>query len=724
MTSPMSNYSRSQDGTEFLDHFKKSTIKSDPRLEFHQDVVKDFGESYERAYQLWNTFLAEAYKDMSYHLGNQWSLEELSYLNNQRRSSFTYNKIRRLINLVQGYQRKNRLSTVVSPIENASEETAKQFTDVMQYIMQTADGYDALSTSFKGALITGLSFISPYLDYRNDPVSGDIKFHVDDWNAVIMDPFWSKRDLSDCSFVARRKFLSRTEICSLIPDKEDEIMGLPWGSRDDKFTYLPYARQWGMQKLLNYNEYWRTKWEMKDVLVDMETGETREWEGDRKRLKAYREIYPQIDVMRKPVKTVELGIIVEGELLYYGKDPFGLNDYPFVPMTCVWEPSYDLWSWKMQSLVRILRDPQTEINKRRSKMVDMLDSQLNTGYIAKTNSVSNPTSLYKSGQGQVIWMKPEAQLADVQRIEPPRLDPSMFQLEAEFEKDMFEVLGLSPENVGMAENEKIETAGILAKARQAAGWVPMQEIFDGLRETQKLLGRKVLKLMQMNYTPEKIKLICKQDPTPEFYSKVFSQYDVSIEEGVLTDTQQQAQFTQLLALKSLGVDVTDEELIMNSQLHDKKPMADRFKAQREQAQQQQQMEVQMAMQNQAVVTDSLHAKAHSDQSLAAERMARIQLDQALNAERISRSQEDRTAGVLNLVKAIKELEGMDLDAIIKSVNLIQGLQAQQAAQEPDTPAPKDLGDLPKLPSEEGPKTPTTPSPQGNPQEPATAGPPV
>ncbi len=409
-------------------------------------------------------------------------------------------------------------------------------------------------------------------------------------------------------------------------DKEQVINSLPWGSRDDKFTYMPYARQWGMQKLLNYTEYWRQKWEIKDVLVDMVTGETREWDGDKKRLALYKETYPQIEVMKKPVKSVELGIIVEGELLYYGKDPFGLSDYPFVPFMAIWEPSYDLFTWKCQSLVRLLRDPQTEINKRRSKMVDLLDSQLNSGWIAKTNSVSNPTSLYKSGQGQVIFLKPEAQMTDIQRLQSPGIDPSMFQLEAEFEKDLFEILGMSPENVGMAENEKIETAGILAKARQAAGWVPMQDIFDGLRESQKLLTRKVLKLIQINYTTEKIKLITKKEPTPEFYSKMFSQYDVSVEEGVLTDTQKQTQFMQLVALKQMGVNVTDEELVSNSSLHDKKPMAERYKAEREAAMQTQAAQTQQAMQHQAVVTDSLNSKAQRDLSITSERMGKIQLD--------------------------------------------------------------------------------------------------
>lgn len=664
----------SRESSEYLEHYRKEVIKSDPRLEFHQDVIKDFGESYERAYQLWNTYYAEAYKDLSFYLGNQWSLEELSYLNNQRRSSFTYNKIRRVINMVQGYQRKNRLATIVSPVEDSSELTAEIFTDAMQFVMNYGDGYEAISDAFKGALTTGLSFISPYLDYRSDPVSGDIRFHRDDWNAVIMDPFWSKKDLSDCGFISRRKFLSRTEVKSLIPDKADVIDALPWGSRDDKFTYMPYARQWGMQKLLNYTEYWRTKWEMKEVLVDMETGETRPWDGDKQRLKLIRQMLPQLEVIKKPVKAVELGIIVEGELLYYGKDPNGLDDYPFVPFTCIWEPSYDLFEWKCQSLVRIVRDPQTELNKRRSKMVDIIDSQLNSGWIAKTNSVSNPTSLYKSGQGQVVFIKPEANMADIQRLEAPQIPPSMFQLEAEFEKDIMEIAGVNSELFGMAENEKVETAGILSKMRQSAGLVNLQDIFDGLRESQKILGRKTMHLMQKNFTPEKIKMMTKKEPTPEFYSKSFSKYDVVIEEGILTDTQKQSQFIQLMALKSVGVPVANDLIIKNSSLHNKKELQDNLEQQAQAQQQMQQQMTQFEIQKGA-------AKMEADKALAAERLNKIQLDAALSAERISRAEEDRTGGVLNLVKAIKEIQGMDIENIAKAVAILQGIEASEKQQQ-------------------------------------------
>lgn len=683
MASPMSDYSQSRDTKDFLDYYTKST-KEDQRLAEHQDVIKEFGENYERSYQLLNTFYAEAYKDMSYYLGNQWSLEELSYLNNQRRSSFTYNKIRRLVNMVQGYQRKNRLSTIISPIEDASEQTAELFSDVMQFVMQSSGGYEIISDAFKGSLTTGLSFVSPYVDYRNDPVSGDVKFHLDEWNAVIMDPFWTKKDLSDCNFIARRKFLSKNEVVSLLPDKTDQIEALPYGTRDDKFSYMPYSRNsGGLQKLLNYNEYWKAKWETKEVLVDMETGESQVWKGDRARLRLFRETYPQLELMKKPVRQVDLGVIVEGELLYYGTDPYGLDDYPFVPFTCIFEPSYDLYNWKLQSLVRLVRDPQTELNKRRSKMVDIIDAQLNSGWIAKTGAVTNNASLFKSGNGQVIFLRPEAQMTDIQRIQAPEIPASMFQLEQEFEKDIMEIAGVNSELFGMADNDKVETAGILSKMRQSAGLVNLQDLFDGLRESQKILGQKTLKLIQKNYTPEKISLISKKDPTSEFYSGSFAKYDVVVEEGVLTDTQKQAQFVQLAALKGMGVLPPEGNvlLIKNSNLRDKKELTDVMEQQARAAQQMQQQQTELQMQELAIANQVAVSKSESDQALAAERLNKIQLDAALSAERISRAEEDRTAGLLNLIKAVKELEGIDLNQLTQKINILKALEGNQANEE-------------------------------------------
>jgi hypothetical protein len=677
MANPMQN---SPDAHDFLEDFKKKTnMKS--KLAEHQDIVKEFGENYERAYQQLNTFQAEAYRDEAYFLGYQWSLEELAYLNNQRRSSFTYNMIRRIITLVDGIQRQNQLGSRVTGIEDADEETADVLSSVLQYVMEYGGGYEKKNDAFKDALIAGISFISPYIDYRDDPVSGDVKFKLDQWNSAMWDPFYYEPDLSDCSFFSRRKYLSRTEVVSLLPNQEDIINQLSYGTRDDKFTYLPFARQWGLQKLMNYTEYWRRSWKVKNVLVDMESGEVTEWKGDNERLKHLKLIHPAFEIMRKPVKTVELGIIVEGELLYYGQDPYGLDDYPFVP--CYggeFRPSFDLYTWKLQGLVRFVRDPQTELNKRRSKMVDILDAQLNSGWIAKTGAVTNQNSLFKSGNGQVIFLKPEANMEDIQRLNAPDIPQGQFALMDAFEKDIPNILGINPEMLGMPENEKVETAAILAKMRQSAGLISLRGIFDGLATTQKILSRKVLKLIQKNYTPEKIRLITKKEPTAEFYSQAFARYDVVVEEGVLTDTQRQAQFSQLLALKTMGFNIPESLIIEKSSLQGKRELNEILDAeadQQNQMMQEQQAKEQEVLRMQAV---GIEAKAKNDQALAMMHMSEINLKNAENAERIQRAEEDRTAAQLNFIKALKELQEMDLNGMTQKINMLKELGTIQSAE--------------------------------------------
>ena len=148
-----------------------------------------------------------------------------------------------------------------------------------------------------------------------------------------------------------------------------------------------------------------------------------------------------------------------------------------------------------------------------------------------------------------------------------------------------------------------------------------------------MVSEKAVKMIQANYTPEKIRLITKKDPTPEFYSGSFSRYDIVVAEGILTDTQRQTQFAQLVALKQMGIlpPEGDRLIIKNSGLHDKKELQQAVEATQKQQAAMAQAQQQQAMEQQAVVTHSLNAKAESDQALAAERIAKIQTDAAVNA---------------------------------------------------------------------------------------------
>jgi hypothetical protein len=65
--------------------------------------------------------------------------------------------------------------------------------------------------------------------------------------------------------------------------------------------------------------------------------------------------------------------------------------------------------------------------------------------------------------------------------------------------------------------------------------------------------------------------------------------------------------------------------------------------------------------------------AHSQEGLAKERIAKIETDKAVAQDKLRRAHQEDTASLLNVIKAIKELKGMDLDHLMTQVDILNAL---------------------------------------------------
>ena len=644
------------------------------------DIIREFDTYYNEAYAAWDPFFPEAERDLRFFLGDQWDEREKRQLFQEGRSTFVFNRVRRNINMVTGYQRKHRLSSVVAPIEDSDQKTSDQLSQLLLYAMNAGDGYQNISDCFAGALKTGWNLMSVWVDYRDDPINGDIKFGREPYNGFILDPYLTKLDFSDCGYILRRKYLNVDHVASLLPGQEKEVYSLyrvGW-ERDDKFTWLPYQRQPNGQELMAYNEMYMQKWKNVPMLVDMETGETTEFDTDNDALKLIMEQYPQLKVVQRPKRYIELHVIVNDHVMRSEINPYELDEYPFVPFTAIFEPESDQWGLKVQSLTRCMIDPQREANRRRSQMVDILDSQINSGWIANENSVINPRSLFQSSQGKVIWRREDAPPGALEKIPPAQIPPSMFQLQELFDKDMTEIAGINEAAFGQTENAG--ESGVMMMLRQGAAIVNLQELFDNLRQSQKSMSKKVLKLIQ-NWKPAKVKRILNEDPTPQFYEEEFTKYDVTVQEGILTDTQRQMYFRQLVDLRQLGAPVTGEMLAKAAPIQGKseyvEEVAQMEKEQAQQAQQQQEQQQQLMDAQRQLA----QAKAISDIALSKERFTRAVANMGLEDERASAAVENRADAALQRTRAMKELSAMDDDRLVKYLGIIRMMEEMNRQKE-------------------------------------------
>jgi hypothetical protein len=437
---------------------------------------------------------------------------------------------------------------------------------------------------------------------------------------------------------------------------------------------MPESYGYSYQNFLTYDEYYYRDYRTQKMLIDTQSGETMEWTGKNDEdLKAFLKMYPTVITADQEIPTVKLAIVIQGKVMYDGPNPIGTDLYPFVPVFAYYNPQMPYFPWRVQGVVRSLRDSQYLYNRRKVIELDILESQRNSGFIVKENAVVNPNDLFVGGQGTVIALKEEAQMSDIQQIPAPQIPPSMIELSKILAQEIQEISGVNEELLGSATDDK---AGILSMLRQGAGLTTLQGLFDQLDRSQKLLGQLILKLVQVNFAPGKVKKIIKAEPTQEFYSKAFGPYDSAIEEGFNTTTQRQMEFAQLMQLKEIGVPIPNSALLEAATIQNKKVLIEQIQQQEQQQAQMQQQEQQGNMQEQASRIKLTEARAVADEGLGVERYSRVQENQALAIERKAAAEKDKDVALLNMVRALKEIDEIDINHVEKLISLANMLKTQ------------------------------------------------
>lgn len=626
------------------------------------------------------SFWGEADTDTRFEAGDQTLWNDLyGNLPANRRTQFNFNRIRRVINMISGHQRRNRKSTIVVPVENGDSKTADQFTKVLLWASDREQMLNTISESFHGALVTGMNLLQVWLDYRSDPVSGNIRVDNCSYNSFLIDPYFRKKDLSDCNALWKRSFLTRKEVMSLLPGHEKEIMELPGNDsgqgRDGKFQFMPESYNYGYKNLITYDEYYYRDYRTQKMLVDAQTGETMEWRSNNDEgLRLFLQQYPQVTVVDQEIPTVKVAVVVQGKVFYDGPNPLGIDCYPFVPVLGYYNPQMPYFPYRIQGVVRGLRDSQYLYNRRKIIELDILESQINSGWIYKENALVNPKDVFLSGQGRGLALKEEAQMTDVQQIQAPQVPPSMIELSKLLGQEIQEISGVNEELLGSAMDDK---AGVLSMLRQGAGLTTLQVLFDQLDQSQKNLGKIMIDIIQANFTPGKIKRIIEEEPTEQFYNKAFGKYDAAIEDGLNTTTQRQMQFAQMLQLREVGVPISTKDLLDAATIQGKEKIIQNAMQQEQQQSQLQQMQMQAQLQEQQARTQLAQARAVADQGLGMERISRIEENRALAVERRAEGEKDREQALLNFVKALKEIESVDLAHLEKLLSL-NNVYKQQA----------------------------------------------
>src|SRR5579863_1041906 len=642
-----------ESGEFSLGYIDPSDVKS-------KDLKQMMDWFYQCNYTTNSTYWLQGAIDKRFKVGDQQLYTQVYGQNSQNVQRFFFNLIRRHINMICGFQRKNRKSTITLPIHENDDPLADDYNRVLRWC-DDRDGFqEYLSQAFEGAVDTGETLLHIYPDYTFDPISGDLFTDSVQYNNYLIDQYTRKQDLSDCNGIWRRRWTSKEMAKMLLPGYSKEIDKMkPGGMKDGRFPMQAELQNVAVNNLFTYDEfYYRTSREA-NIILDPMSGEAVEWQEDESEDDGMMERVlaqqPWLIVKKTQVPTVKMVIALSGKIVYNGANLLNIDDYPFVPVQCYIEQDI-AYAWRKQGVIRNLRDAQFLYNMRKVIELQILQSSLNAGWIYPVDVVPDPKCFRQSsgGDGFLVPLKSGHLPNEIQRIEPVSIPQSLMELSHSLSEDITKISGVNEELLGAATDDK---SGILSMLRQGAGLTTLQTIFDKIDYTQRLYGKIRLHAIRKNFSKGKIRSILGHEPDQRFRTTHALKYSVMVEEGNYSATQRQTELQQLLHFKQIGMNIADKSIIRAAFITNKREviadMEEQTQAQAQQAQQEAQLQ------------------SRIDDAKITGIMAKARMDMAKVDEIESSAIHKQTQADLDMVKAMIELEDLDLNNFRNNLELAQ-----------------------------------------------------
>jgi len=564
--------------------------------------------------------------------------------------------------MVTGYERQHRKNFSYVPSEGADPQTTDQYTKLITHVANAGCIHEQKSKAKELAAVAGLCLAQPYLDYTgNDPAQGELKLKIWEYNSFLVDPYFRSPDMSDCQFVWCQEYISKKEAENRFPDKIEQIApmaGTP--QRYGSFYFLTENYNMARNDLMVLSYVWYRWKKKRKRLYSKIKNQFYDMAADAD-VEAILYNIPDLEEVTVEVPTWKLATVLNDQLMYQGDNPLGFDECPFVPYFWNYEPHINYYDLRVRSLVRTMRDPQFLFNYKVITNNDIAAATINAGWKRKSGAVANEDNLKKSGQGWDVIINEGYEMSDVEKIIPSAVPESDLALADQMRSLMYETSGINIENWSGQQDKQVSSLTVLLK--QAANLMVFQKYFDQWDFADKLLGDRLLKVCLNNWNESKVQLYIGEEPSPFFYSKIFSNYQTIVEESDLTPTQQNLQAQQMMDINAAFQRevFSPSQIIPKLNITGKAEIISILEQQEQQMQQMQQEESLVKHAAEDAKIKEMYRRATANIATARERHGRAEADIGLFEERLSEITQNRAMATKAKMEALEKL----IDVIAK-----------------------------------------------------------
>ena len=570
-------------------------------------------------------------------------------------NNFYFNLLQQPVNMVTGYQRQHRKQINYIPGEGADTQTTDQYNKLMTHVCNVEGIHEQFSRACEQAAITGMVLLQPYLDFNGkDPAQGDLKLKLWEYNSFLVDPYFRNLDMSDAQFVWTQEYISKKEAEFRFPDKYQKVAPMSGSpQRYGSFYFLPENYNMARNDLMVLSYVWYKWKKKKKKLYSHKRNQFFDYvQGENIDDLLY--VIPDMEIVEVEVPTWKLAVVLNDQLMFQGDNPLGFDHCPFIPVVWNYEPHNNYYDLRARGLVRTMRDSNYLLNRRIVINHDISEATINAGWIRKVGAVANEDNLKKSGQGWDIIVNEGYELTDVQKIIPSSVPESDMALAEQLQSLIFSTSGVNLESWSAENSPQASTLTVLMK--QAANLMVLQKYFDQWDLSLKILGERLLQIVQNNWNASKVGLIIGEEPSPYFYSKVFSSFQTVVEEGILTPTQQYQEYQSWLELnQQLGGIIPASEIAKRAPIQGKNDLIKILDqvAQQQQAVQAEATNIQHALESAKL--QEIQSKSALNVASAKERYGRFESNLGLKEERESELSKNKALATKAKMEALSEM---------------------------------------------------------------------
>jgi len=482
--------------------------------------------------------------DEDFYDGIQLESEDLRILLDRGQPTMTFNVIKNTVNWILGLERRSRIDYRILPRRKADAQAAKAKTKVFKYIQDVSDGEYLRSEAFTDSVIAGVGWMEFGAKNNGDE---PLFMGAERWRNMWYDHLYSRPDFSDMRYVIREKWADLDVAQAMFPERQNELKTLAEGV-NSLYPFIPED--------ISISDS-ASEFDMESQ-IDMMFGAVGDHARERvKLIEMWYRMPDHVQILRARSNDTPYGAL-DGAI--YRKDnadhqylargdyfslesatamvvrcamwagatflqdeitPYYHNRFPLLPLVCYRRKRDNMF----YGVIRDLRDPQSDLNRRRSKALVLLTANrviYEKGAVDDPvkayDEVSRPDGMVEVNAGKRFEIQTEQELASA-HVDLARDD----------ERFINSISGITEQNLGQS---KRQLSGIAIENLQEQGNTTSGVVFDNYFHTFKMGGEIMLSLIeQFKDKAEEIRITGDQQKD-EFVSINTEKADGTIENSI------------------------------------------------------------------------------------------------------------------------------------------------------------------------------------------------